>query len=374
MDGPLLSVALPAHLARGFCPEYEGETVTYYINKTKRIKYRKKHRHQMKPFKPISHMQADRAAISALDSGHLESNSGLLKKRPSLLNLLPKSHRLSITSNADSDYEAGRRSRTDSMLLWDQYKCSLENNLYSVGRNNYHQRHKGVPLVTSPRVRRAMLRRSGSGDLVDDKFDLALSPRNAALQKTHARKRPKKHLTTPRRDITTKKMNEKFQVKVLNRTIKGQPGYQLYPRDKKFDMSEYRRLYHKALPDPYLPSWEAYYMYKKPEAAFTSASKEQNGVVRVSVDRTQKLDFFDLKPYKQLYRKKVFAEKQKGAMLKQSKFKSIVTNSPEFATLRKSLRKRATAPPERNQKKGPSPPKRVSTAILDELSLKSVCE
>ena len=107
MSEKLLHIALPAHIQRGFCPSYEGETVTYYINKTKRIQYEKKHRHQMKPFKPKSHLQADRALISELTIDHLKSNSKLLKKGTSYM---PQTRRLSNSDRKPSPKEEGRRS------------------------------------------------------------------------------------------------------------------------------------------------------------------------------------------------------------------------------------------------------------------------
>ena len=164
-------------------------------------------------------------------------------------------------------------------------------------------------------------------------------------------------------------MLSKFAVKVLNAKIPGQRGYQLYPRNKKFDMEEYRRLYQEALPDPTLPSWNAFWTYRKPKSSFSSG---QSGVVKVSVDRTQKLDLFDLKPYEKLYRQKLYAEKSKGSLLKKSRLKSVITKSPEFATMRKSLVKKRHRSIASGTKKKPQPPKRDSTAVLDELSLKSV--
>ena len=164
-------------------------------------------------------------------------------------------------------------------------------------------------------------------------------------------------------------MEEKFAVKVLNAKIPGQRGYILYPKNKKFDMKEYRRLYHEALPDPTLPSWNAYWTYRKPNKSFSSG---KSGVVQVSVDRTQKLDLFDLKPYEKLYRQKMYAERRKGNLLKKSRLKSVITKSPEFATMRKTLVKKKKRAAASGTKENSQPPKRASTAVLDELSLKSV--
>ena len=131
-------------------------------------------------------------------------------------------------------------------------------------------------------------------------YDIKLSPRNASLR--HGIKHlPKKHLTVPRRHITTKTLNQKEDAK---------PYTWLYPADEKFDLERYKSLY-LHYQDWRKPSWISHRIYVPNKSTFKPGT-----VVNVAVNSGIPPGEFDLRPYKKLYRKKLADEKRKLSIFK----------------------------------------------------------
>ena len=112
---------------------------------------------------------------------------------------------------------------------------------------------------------------------------------------------PKKHLTVPRRDITTKTLNHKEDAK---------PYTWLYPTDEKFDLERYKDLY-LHYQDWEKPSWISHRIYVPNKSTFKPGK-----IVNVGSNSGIPPGEFDLRPYKKLYREKLAIEKRKLSIFK----------------------------------------------------------